>query len=624
MSTERYPSDLIITAQDFTDCGWKDALAGTKRGDYTSMWQAFSDAALQAMKESRESHGKALWLLADACSMMLNPKSINEPYKPFFIMEGRRGPILEDFSDTDITFFSQILDTNIDNLLLRARLADLLWLKLKPRDPKYAYIAIDSYRSLQLDKETWFSYGRECWERAIVLAHMFKNGSEKHLEKIETAIISAFELTTNLDGYFSLNLAYLLYEKKLAQDKKADIALKLESLANEFKNEKKLDQANDFFEASANWYKRDNNDVKFAEMTVAAAESLVGQAEARITAETPSHMAATGFFERAIQNYRTIPHSERSAYNVDERISELLLCLKESGEKALNEMGTISTEPIDISHMIENARESVHGKNIMDAMLAFVNNFPDIRVKELRGNTVRKMLDFPLQSILSRTLVSQDGRVINKRPGISGSEPPTAEDEIIIESEMIRDSRIRFGMCTQGHILPALEYLILEHRLRESDFILLARNSPIVPIGHECLFGKALFAGYDYDFVTALHILVPQIENMVRFHLKSSGVKTTTLNGEGIETENGLSTLIDLPECKQIFGDDITFEIKALFCDTSGPNLRNELAHGLLNYEDCQTVYVIYAWWFGLKLVLNTFWNSAHKSTEKVEEENIT
>ncbi len=131
----------------------------------------------------------------------------------------------------------------------------------------------------------------------------------------------------------------------------------------------------------------------------------------------------------------------------------------------------------------------------------------------------------------------------------------------------------------------------------------------------------ALFSGYDNDFVTTLHLLVPQIEHMVRYHLKSAGVKTTTLDNRGIETENGLSTLIELPECEKIFGEDLTFEIKALFCDACGPNLRNELAHGLLDDKACQTVYAVYAWWLGLKLVFNTFWNAARKIDEVGEEE---
>ena len=168
--------------------------------------------------------------------------------------------------------------------------------------------------------------------------------------------------------------------------------------------------------------------------------------------------------------------------------------------------------------------------------------------------------------------------------------------------------------------MPAQEVLLLEHRLREVDFVNLARQSPIVPIGRELLFGKALFAGYDRDFITALHILVPQIEHMVRFHLKQAGMKTTTLREDGTETENSLRPLMGLPETETIFGENLSFEIKALFCGPYGPNLRNDLAHGLLDDRACYSLDTIYAWWFGLKLVFNTFWNALSSNAESKEQ----
>lgn len=70
---------------------------------------------------------------------------------------------------------------------------------------------------------------------------------------------------------------------------------------------------------------------------------------------------------------------------------------------------------------------------------------------------------------------------------------------------------------------------------------------------------------------------------------------------------------MDIPETVQIFGEDLVFEVKALFCDPMGPNLRNELAHGLLDDAACQSTYSVYAWWLGLRLVFNTFWNAQRK-----------
>ena len=71
-----------------------------------------------------------------------------------------------------------------------------------------------------------------------------------------------------------------------------------------------------------------------------------------------------------------------------------------------------------------------------------------------------------------------------------------------------------------------------------------------------------------------------------------------------------MSTLIDQPAVSKIFGDDLVFEIRALFCDQFGPNLRNNVAHGLLDDQQAFSCDAIYAWWLALKMVFNTFWNS--------------
>jgi hypothetical protein len=107
---------------------------------------------------------------------------------------------------------------------------------------------------------------------------------------------------------------------------------------------------------------------------------------------------------------------------------------------------------------------------------------------------------------------------------------------------------------------------------------------------------------------------VPQLEHTVRHHLKRVGAKTTNLDGDGIETENGLSTLMEMPEAEKVFGKDLVFELRALLCDAFGPNLRNELAHGLLDDYACRSVYSIYTWWLALKLVFNNFWVSTRKA----------
>lgn len=613
MSNERYPQDLVVSAQNFTESGWKDAITQATREGYSAMWQALSAAARSAIEQGRNEHGKVLWLVADACSMMLSPSSPNEPFKPFAVFHDRRSVIPDDMLDADILFFEEIVDS-VDDDWLKARLSDLVWLKGKPRNTAFALKAIDAYRSLPLDTDTWIHGGRDCWPRAISLARMLKGGAGDRLEQMEASIVVAFNAATRADGFLGLWLADLLKSNGLGRTHRADVARRLETLAHEFEGDGDLHRSREYFSAAAGWHRAIPDEVKAAEMTVAVAEGWVKEAVARSASESPSHMVAASFYENAIQTYRTIPRSERATHQVDERIAELRAHLNDSGEKSLGEMGLIRTPGVDITQLVENARKSVTGKSAQEALLAFANLHRGANAEDLRKSALERMRQHPLQSLFAATVMSRDGRVIAKRPAMSLSGEQTEDDEVAIRAEMIRDYGIMVSIVVQGDIWPALEVLLLEHRLRDVDFIELARHSPIVPKERSGLFGKALFAGFERDFVTALHLLVPQIEHLVRVHLKQAGVKTTNLDKDGIQNENGMSTLMDLPETEQVFGKDLAFELKSLFCDAFGPNLRNELAHGLLDEDACHSPFAIYAWWLALRLTFNTWWNAARRN----------
>jgi hypothetical protein len=608
----RYPVDLQISINDFINCGWKDALEQAKREGYSAIWQAFSSAAREASEKGLTKEGKVLWILADACSMMLAPSSQNEPLKPYAVLRDKRSVNPDDFHEFDIAFLGEIVDA-VDDSFLRARLADLVWLKGSPRDVSFALKAIEAYRSIPLDVETWISDGKECWQRALALAQMLGSGAGTRLQEMEVSILNAFHSATAADGFFGHWLAELLRANRLGRASQAHVAGKLEILARGFTSDADLNKARSYFLAAADWFKTASDGNKAAEMTAHAAECWVKDANNRISSDAAGHLVASSFYENAIQTYRLIPRVKRAAHSVDERIEQLRVQMSNSSQQSLEAMGVIRSPEVDISELIQVARDSVTNKSAMEALRAFTRLHRGANSEELRQEVMKKMRQYPLQSLFASSMISRDGRVIAKRPPLSLNSDFTEDDEIAIHAEMVRDHGILVSIVVQGYILPALDVLVLEHRLCEADFIDLAMQSPIVPKDRGRLFGKALFAGYDRDFVTALHLLIPQIEHMVRMHLKHSGVQTTNLDKNGIENENGMSTLMDHPNAEIVFGRNMSFELRALFCDASGPNLRNELAHGLLSEDNCNSVAALYAWWFALKLVFLAWWNTAQR-----------
>ncbi|HCF0862064.1 DUF4209 domain-containing protein [Pseudomonas aeruginosa] len=615
MNFERYEADLIVSADDFRSSGWKEVLEQAPREGYPALWQGFSNKARSVLESGQKAQGKALWLLADACSLMLSPASQNQPFKPFAVFNDRRSVIPEDFLETDLLFLSQIID-EIDDCWLQARLADLLWLTTKPRDVRYAVLALDAYRSIPLDPETWIHGGRECWTRAICLAKQLRAGAGDRLAQIEKAVLTGFDTATRDDGYYAVWLTDLLKANSLGRKHRGTIAQKLEALAQDFDSNGDVQRARGYFTAATEWFKSAQDEAKAAEMTVAIADCWEKEAITRTMVPQPSYLIAASCYENAVQTLRMVPRGQRATHRIEDRIRDLRIRLSDAGDKSVGEMMTIQTPVTDLTPLAVRAQSAVTGKSATEALRAFTGLFTGVKVDEVRASTLKKMNQHIVQFLFTSTVLSRDGRVIAKRPAMGFSETPTEEAEITIRSEMVHDYCLLVGIVAQGEIGPALEVLLLEHRLTESDFVDLARQSPIVPKGRAELFGKALYAGYELDFVTALHLLVPQVEHMVRTHLKEAGAKTTNLDKDGIENENGLSTLMELPEVEVIFGEGIAFELRSLFCDAFGPNLRNELAHGLVEQSDCYTPYAVYAWWLILRLTFTTWWNRARPPVE--------
>lgn len=612
MKNKSVTLNLPILLEYFDTSNWKEIIDPVSNKGYSAMWMALSDAKEKAIEPN---HGKVLKLLADACSMMLSPSSINEPFKPLITFEDGNPVIPDNFSESDIQFFEEILN-KVDNNWLKARLCDLVWLKKKPRNTEFALKAIDAYCSLPLDNETWKYEGCECYCRAISLAKLLKKGAVNWIQKIEKKILTKFNETDLGDGFFAAKLANYLKSNKLGNADNISISKKLEALAREYEGKKDWYPASEYYSDAADWYNSIPDKDKYIEMTFLCAQCWEKRGDVCSVSENSNNIAAKRCYEKAIQICRTIPRSARSKFHVDEYITMLWDRLSDSGMKVVEEEISFETFSIDISRYIEMAEKAVRGKSVCGAFNAFINKVSKVKFEKLREQALNHIDKYPIQFNNKTETMSNDGRVIAKCPANSLEGKSTDYNEDKIHNQMISEYENIVAITVKGFIRPALDVLLLEHRLCEKDFIELARNSPIVPLDRAGLLGKALFAGFDRDFVTALHILIPQIEHLVRELLKQAGAKTTNLDKNGIENENGMSTLMGLPEAKQVFGEDLAFEMDLLFCNSSSSNLRNRLAHGLLNENDCNSASAIYAWWLTLRIIFNTYLNTAYANFE--------
>lgn len=605
---ERYPVTTALSLDALDTSGWRDSLAAAKRGGYSAMWSALSTSARAATDANEYPKARVLWLLADSCSMMLKPESPSDPFRPIVELAGGRSAMAADFPDDALTFMEEA-SSRIDDVLLRARLCDVVW--VRRRSAALASLAIDTYLLVPIDVESWLRDGRDCWQRAIQLCHQLGRGSGDRLAKILDRLLASLSQVGPSDSYLAIWVANAIRDTGRHKDNAGVVAEALKTLAQEIGRQGDRRRSIDHWIEAGRWHAASDNKQMEAEAHVAAADTWMQLADDCAASGKRQHAEAAAHLESAIQTLRLVPRALRGSLSVESKIQDAHRRMTQFGELAVEEMGTIKSDPIDLTDWVQRARQGVQGKSVVEALrgLATVHRLADVgRDREFARQMVT---DHPLSSLFAAKYLSSDGRVVAKvsgsGPGLQGAD----QDSPAVRAQMIRHHSMCIGLAVQGSILPALECLRAEHRIREVDFVAMARRSGIVPIGREGLIGKCLYFGLEGDWAGAVHVLVPQIEHIVRAHLKQAGSKTTTLDVRGIEQEVGLSSLMENPAVDQVLGPSVAWEIRALFCDNLGPNMRNEIAHGLVDDGIGNSVFACYAWWIMLRLVMTAFWTAS-------------
>ena len=88
------------------------------------------------------------------------------------------------------------------------------------------------------------------------------------------------------------------------------------------------------------------------------------------------------------------------------------------------------------------------------------------------------------------------------------------------------------------------------------------------------------------DFVSAMHVLIPQLEDVLRRTLRLLGGSTTSVQGD-VTLEINLDLVLSAPELEQLLGEDTIFYLRYLLVEQLGMNLRNRVAHGLIRKSEC-------------------------------------
>lgn len=102
--------------------------------------------------------------------------------------------------------------------------------------------------------------------------------------------------------------------------------------------------------------------------------------------------------------------------------------------------------------------------------------------------------------------------------------------------------------------------------LNESNLRFLVDNNIFVPQDRKGAFLKGLVAGFNYDYLTSMSVLMPQVENAIREMAKTLDILTDKFDNKGIQEYLSLGSIINKLEDSELLEEDLIFHLLAFYC----------------------------------------------------------
>ena len=581
-------------------CGWEEVLRGLANQSYAAMEKGFRDAADLASEQDRTTDERALRLLAGLCSMMLSLSDSKVPFGPEWVFEGGRSMMPEDLPPAEVAVLSEFV-SSVEHPWLKGRLAHVVWLVSQPRDVRFALTTLDCYRALPLTISAWLHGAHAAWAQAIMLCKSLRDAVGNRLQEIERDLVETAVSADLGQEVPMLPIARLLREHGLGESAAGSIASHLARCAMDVAADGEHTNAAAYFEHASEWYRVAGDRNGQLEMVAAEAESYVVEGQDRLQSEPPSALAAASWFNDAVQAYRKVPSTERSRLGINERIHELRELLSETRRESMKEFQAVETST-DVSEAVARIQDELRGHELPQLL----KRFAALVAPPSHQQMVEEAQAIAEQTIFRKLFgvshMSADGRVVGHR---DPSRPDNAEPEDKgLEDDTFRHYQQAFGFIGACVVEPARRVISEQHQPVERYFVELAAVSPLVPSGRENQFAKGLHAGFLGDFVTAAHLLIPQLEHFIRCAIADTGGSTTNLYPSGVERHKALDTLLALPEAEATLGKDLFETLKAILCDSNGEGFRDQVAHGLIDDVDFPWGPAAFLWGLALSLVV--------------------
>ncbi len=492
-------------------------------------------------------------------------------FGPMFVLSDKKGktveyPSIRKITPEVISYWEKRTKESI-NPVFKARYSSLVWdfsEKITGKKPHYsiAQIYIDSV--VEIAEKGVHKYSANVIkkiERALSLALSISD--KKRINRlIETTI--SYERKIGEDdkpGLWGFSYEFLIKNKKvpISTDKKREIIAGLE------KRFDRLLRGDDHWAAQraalllVDYYSKIEKKEKVKETLLKYGELVQRQAE------KVSSLVADVWLERLYHLY--------IQYGIKDEAERILNKIREKGKKAKDEFKEIKIPveiPKDELEKYINWLTDGDLKTVLQKIA--VNYIPrkDEAIKQLQDLSKES----PILFLLTRKIMTTEGQPV----ATVGSLEEDINSHIILQiSQNMQISSI--------FLRETLNALMDKFKLTTEKIIRYFYESSIFDEKKKEILIKGVEAYLKGDYVVSLHMLIPQVEAIIRNLSERLNIPIMKPSRSGGFFYRTLDDLLRENRINEVLGEDMCLYFRILLTDPRGWNLRNEVCHGISNPE---------------------------------------
>jgi len=262
-------------------------------------------------------------------------------------------------------------------------------------------------------------------------------------------------------------------------------------------------------------------------------------------------------------------HSIYLEYGLRTEAEQISINLKEIGPKVNEEMKPISHE-MEISHEdMQNYVDSIIGDDLESTFVRIAVHY--VPKKDKTENQLKNLAkNAPISYLFPRQIQDHQGRPV----AFIGP----LEDDLI--GNIVHLTAQNMGISTV-FLRRVIEESISRFKITPDKIIDYMYKSPVFDQDKKEIISSGITVYLSNEHLSAIHLLIPQIENAFRTlveHTGGSVLKPSRGGGMHLKT---LDELLRDQRIIDVFGEDMALYFRILLTDQRGWNLRNDVCHGI-------------------------------------------